>query len=311
MIYPLTGKKIYVAGHHGMVGSALVRLLSKEACEIVTTEKTLVDLRNQSAVNSWFSQNKPEVVFLAAAKVGGIHANQSYPAEFLYDNLSIASHIIHAAKEFNVEKLLFLGSSCIYPRMAPQPIQEESLLSGPLEPTNEWYAIAKIAGLKMAEAYRKQYGCDFISGMPTNLYGPGDHYDLQNSHVLPALIRKIHEAKINQQPSVILWGTGQPKREFLYVDDLAEACIFLMKQYSEPEIVNIGVGSDLSIAELANLIAEILEYTGEFIFDTSMPDGTPRKQLDVSRIHNLGWQAKTSLKKGILQSYQDFLRRHP
>lgn len=307
--FSLYKKRVWVAGHRGMVGSALIRRLATENCEILTLERKQVDLRNQEAVFSWVKQNRPDVVFLAAATVGGIHANRAYPADFLYDNLAIATHIIHAAKLYDVQKLLFLGSSCIYPRSATQPIREEALLTGSLEPTNQWYAIAKIAGLKMIEAYRLQYGCDFISCMPTNLYGPNDQYDLQKCHVLPALLRKIHEAKQNNQSNVTLWGTGKPKREFLYVDDLADACIYLMKHYSSSETINVGVGEDISIADLAQLLASVIGFTGEFIFDTKMPDGMPQKLLDRRVLTTLGWQAKTSLETGIQLTYEDYLRR--
>jgi len=308
-MFALENKRVYVAGHQGMVGKALLKRLSTEACTLLTTTRAELDLRNQDNVNQWFRQNKPEVVFLAAAKVGGIQANRSFPAEFLYDNLMIATHIIHAAYVENVPKLLFLGSSCIYPKMAAQPMLETALLSGSLEPTNQWYAIAKIAGLKLAEAYREQYGCDFISCMPTNLYGPHDHYDLQTSHVLPALIRKIHEAKEKREKLVTLWGTGKPKREFLYAEDLADACVYLMKHYSDPQTINVGVGTDLSINALANLIAKVIGYEGAFHYDTEMPDGTPQKCLDISRLQKLGWQAQTSLETGIKLCYQDYLRR--
>ncbi len=311
MPFSLEGKKVYVAGHMGMVGRALTRRLATEKCEILTVTRQQVDLKNQAAVNQWMNQHKPDVIFLAAATVGGIHANRSYPAQFLYDNLMINSNIIHAAYENKAQKLLFLGSSCIYPRNAAQPIQETALLTGSLESTNEWYAIAKIAGLKLTEAYRQQYGCDFISCMPTNLYGPFDNYDLQNSHVLPALLRKMHEAKQKNAKEVILWGTGTPKREFLFVDDLADACIFLTKHYSDAQPINIGTGEDLSISTLADIIASIVQFKGKCVFDSSMPDGTPRKLLDVSRLQALGWQAKTSLQDGIPITYQDFLRRFP
>lgn len=307
--FSLQGKRIFVAGHKGMVGSALVRRLEQENCEILTITKEKVDLRNQEAVFSWFKQNQPEVVFLAAAIVGGINANRSKPADFIYDNLAIATNVIHAAKMFDVQKLLFLGSSCIYPRLAPQPMPESSLLTGSLEPTNQWYAIAKIAGLKMIEAYRQQYQSDFISCMPTNLYGPNDHYDLQNSHVLPSLLRKIHEAKENCDKTVTIWGTGQPKREFLYVDDLADACIYLIKHYSSSEIVNVGYGEDMTIAKLAETIGLVVGYAGQFVYDSSMPDGTPQKLLDVSRLNSLGWRAKTDFQTGVRLTYDDYLSR--
>jgi len=292
-----------------MVGNALCRRLTKEDCEILTCTRDKVDLKNQVAVSQWIQQQKPDAIFLAAATVGGIEANRSNPAVFLYDNLMIASNIIHSAKENGVQKLLFLGSSCIYPRDAAQPMTEDVLLTGSLEPTNQWYAIAKIAGLKLCEAYRQQYACDFISCMPTNLYGPCDNYDLNNSHVLPALIRKIHEAKQKELPSVSLWGSGRPRREFLFVDDLADACVHLMQAYSDPKTINVGVGHDITIADLATLIADIIGYKGEFQYDSSMPDGTPQKLLDISRIRALGWQPKTDLNVGIQLSYEDFLRR--
>jgi len=308
-MFTLEGKRVYVAGHNGMVGRALVRRLATENCEVLTSDRNTVDLRNQTAVESWLKQHKPDIVLLAAARVGGVHANRSFPAQFLYDNLAIATNVIHAAKEHNVQKLLFLGSSCIYPRDASQPMHEEALLTGALEPTNQWYAIAKIAGLKLTQAYYQQYGCNFISCMPTNLYGPYDSYDLQNCHVLPALLRKIHEAKQKKQKTVVLWGTGTPRREFLYVDDLADACIYLIKHYSENETINIGVGEDITIRELANKIAEVIDYQGEFIYDASMPDGTPQKLLNIARLRTLGWQAKTDLKTGINLTYEDYLRR--
>lgn len=302
--------KIYVAGHNGMVGSAIVRALQKQGFEnlVYRTSKEL-DLRNQEAVDQFFSEEKPHYVFLAAAKVGGIVANNTYRAEFLYDNLMIVSNIVHSAHAHGVTKLLFLGSSCIYPKMAPQPIKEEYLLTGPLEYTNEPYAIAKIAGIKLCESYRDQYGADFISVMPTNLYGINDNYHPENSHVLPALIRRFHEAKMNGLNEVMIWGSGTPKREFLYADDLADACLFLMEEYSGKEIVNIGCGEDLSIRELAELVKEVTGYAGNLVFDTSKPDGTPRKLLDVSKINALGWRYKTSLREGMNMAYQDFLTK--
>ncbi|MEQ8553627.1 MAG: GDP-L-fucose synthase [Cyclobacteriaceae bacterium] len=297
--------KIFVAGHRGMVGSAIVRHLEADGFNniIVKTSKEL-DLRNQQAVEEFFQTEKPEYVFLAAAKVGGIHANNTYRADFLYDNLAMEANVIHSAHTHKVKKLLFLGSSCIYPKMAEQPLKEESLLTGLLEPTNEPYAIAKIAGIKLCESYRDQYGDNFISAMPTNLYGPNDNYDLNNSHVLPALIRKFHTAKVNKEPNVIVWGTGSPLREFLHVDDLAEALIFLMNHYDEKLFVNVGYGEDLSIKDLALLVKEVVGYEGELVFDTSKPDGTPRKLMDSSRIHKLGWKPKISLKEGIAQVYE-------
>lgn len=298
--------KIYVAGHRGMVGSAIVRKLKKEGFEnIIVKSSSELDLVNQLAVNNFFEENKPDYVFLAAARVGGIHANNAFRAEFIYNNLMIEANIIHAAYKNNVKKLLFLGSSCIYPKLAPQPLKEEYLLSGKLEFTNEPYAIAKIAGIKLCENYRLQYGCNFISAMPTNLYGPNDNYDLNNSHVLPAMIRKFHSAKINNSPEVIIWGTGTPKREFLFVDDLAEACLFLMEKYNESELVNVGCGTDVSIRELAEIVKEVVGYTGEIKNDLSKPDGTPRKLMDVTKINSLGWKHKIELKQGIKMVYED------
>lgn len=302
--------KIYVAGHNGMVGSAIVRaLMQKGFTNLVYRTSKELDLRNQVAVDEFFKDEKPQFVFLAAAKVGGIVANNTYRAEFLYDNLMIVSNIIHAAYANGVTKLLFLGSSCIYPKMAAQPIKEEYLLTGPLEYTNEPYAIAKIAGIKLCESYRDQYGADFISVMPTNLYGINDNYHPENSHVLPALIRRFHEAKVSGLEEVVIWGSGSPKREFLFADDLADACLFLMEEYSSKEIVNIGCGDDLSIKELAEMVKEVTGYTGNLAFDTSKPDGTPRKLLDVSKINALGWRYKTSLKEGMNIAYKDFLTK--
>jgi GDP-L-fucose synthase len=299
--------RIYVAGHRGMVGSAIVRQLEQQGyTHIITRTSSELDLRNQQAVQSFFEETKPEYVFLAAAKVGGIHANNVYRAEFLYDNLIIEANIIDAAYRNHCKKLLFLGSSCIYPKMAEQPLKEESLLSGFLEPTNEPYAIAKIAGIKLCEAYRDQYGCNFISGMPTNLYGPNDNYDLHNSHVLPALIRKFHTAKMNGESEVEVWGTGSPLREFLHVDDLAEACMHLMLHYSEKLFVNIGTGEDLSIKALAEMVKEIIGFEGTIRWNTDKPDGTPRKLMDVSRIHASGWKHRISLREGISAVYEDF-----
>lgn len=299
--------RIYVAGHRGMVGSAIVRQLKHQGfTEILTRTSSELDLRNQQAVETFFAETKPEYVFLAAAKVGGIHANNVYRAEFLYDNLLIEANIIHAAYRHQCKKLLFLGSSCIYPKMAEQPLKEESLLSGFLEPTNEPYAIAKIAGIKLCEAYRDQYGCNFISAMPTNLYGPNDNYDLHNSHVLPALIRKFHTAKINGESEVEVWGTGSPLREFLHVDDLAEACMHLMLNYDEKLFVNVGTGEDLSIKALAELVKEIIGFEGTIRWNTDKPDGTPRKLMDVSRIHAAGWKHRISLKEGIASVYEEF-----
>jgi len=301
---------IFVAGHRGMVGSAICRKLQQDGySKIITRTSQELDLTNQKAVDDFFENEKPQYVFLAAAKVGGIHANNTYRADFLYRNLMIESNVIHAAYAHNVKKLLFLGSSCIYPKMAPQPLKEESLLTGELEYTNEPYAIAKIAGIKMCEAYRDQYGCNFISAMPTNLYGPNDNYDLQNSHVLPALLRKFHEARVQQAPSVEVWGTGSPLREFLHVDDLAEACCFLMQHYNEKGFVNVGCGEDLSIKSLAQLIQNIVGYEGELIWNSDKPDGTPRKLMDVSKIKNMGWSPKISLEQGIKLVYQEYQQK--
>ena len=305
--FELKGKSVYVAGHRGMVGSALVRRLAREDVALVTAPRGELDLCDQAAVFDWFAAKKPQAVFVAAAKVGGIVANNTLRAEFLYDNLAIAANVIHAAHLHGCEKLMFLGSSCIYPKLAAQPLREDSVLTGPLEPTNEPYAIAKIAGIKLAEAYRSQYGSDFISVMPTNLYGPGDNYHPEYSHVVAALIRRFHEAKLSGARNVVVWGTGTPRREFLYVDDLADACIHLMKNYSEGQSINIGTGEDISIAEFARLVAAAVGYTGEISFDTSRPDGTPRKLLDVSRLAKLGWRATTSLHDGIRLAYAAFL----
>jgi GDP-L-fucose synthase len=300
--------KIYVAGHRGMVGSAIVRKLNDEGfLNIIVRTSNELDLRNQKAVNDFFEKVKPDYVFLAAAKVGGIYANNTYRAEFLYDNLMIQSNVIHASYKNGVKKLLFLGSSCIYPKLAPQPLKEEYLLTGTLESTNEPYAIAKIAGIKMCDAYRSQYGCNFISVMPTNLYGPNDNYDLNNSHVLPALLRKFHEARIKREPYVTVWGSGNPMREFLHVDDLADACFYLMMNYNEPGLINIGTGKDISIKELALLIKEIVGYKGDIKFDTSKPDGTPRKLMDVSKLHTFGWKHKIELRQGIQMVYEEVI----
>lgn len=299
--------KIYVAGHRGMVGSAIVRRLQKDGfTNIVTRSSKELDLREQQPVRDFFSSEKPDVVVLAAAKVGGIHANNVYRAQFLHENLMIQNNVIDSAYRNGVKKLLFLGSSCIYPKMAPQPLKEESLLTGLLEQTNEPYAIAKIAGIKMAESYRRQYGVNYISAMPTNLYGPNDNYDLNNSHVLPALIRKFHTAKVTNAPSVEVWGTGSPMREFLHVDDLADACFFLLQNYDEEMFVNIGTGEDLTIKALAEMIKEIVGYTGELKWNTEKPDGTPRKLMDVSRLHNMGWKHRIGLREGIAAVYKEF-----
>jgi GDP-L-fucose synthase len=308
--FDLKGKTVFVAGHHGMVGSALVRRLAQEDVRLLTARHSELDLTNQTAVFDWFASMKPQAIFLAAAKVGGIVANNTMRAEFLYDNLAIAANVIHAAHINGAEKLMFFGSSCIYPRLAPQPLREDSMLTGALEPTNEPYAIAKIAGIKLVETYRSQYGSDFINVMPTNLYGRGDNYHPEYSHVVAALIRRFHEAKMSGARNVVVWGTGTPRREFLYVDDLADACIHLMKTYSSHELVNIGIGVDVTIAEFARLVAATVGYSGEIGFDTSRPDGTPQKLLDVSRLAKLGWRAKTSLEDGIRLAYQAYLSEH-
>ncbi|MGN8151203.1 GDP-L-fucose synthase [Agrobacterium sp. 22094] len=298
-IYNLQGKRVWVAGHRGMVGSAIVRRLEQEDCEVLTVGRDTVDLANQAQTSEWIMENRPQAVFLAAAKVGGILANDTRPAEFLYENLMIESNIIEASYRAGVEKLLFLGSSCIYPKYAEQPIKEEALLTGSLEPTNEWYAIAKIAGIKLTQAYRKQYGCDFISAMPTNLYGPGDNFDLNSSHVLPALLRKAHEAKIRGDKEIVIWGTGTPRREFLHADDCADALVFLMKNYSDESHVNVGSGEDISILELAKLVCRIIGFKGEIKHDLSKPDGTPRKLMSVEKLTALGWQPTTKLSYGL------------
>ena len=300
--------KIYVAGHNGMAGSAIVRKLKAAGYDnFILCSSSELDLRDQQAVARFFENENPEYVFLAAAKVGGIYSNNRYRADFLYDNLAIETNVIHSAYRTNVRKLMFLGSSCIYPKMAPQPLKEEYLLTGKLEPTNEPYAIAKIAGVKMCEAYRDQYACNFISVMPTNLYGPNDNYHPENSHVLPALIRKFHEAKVNNQPAVTVWGTGNALREFLHVDDFADACVFLMNNYNEKEFVNIGWGSDISIKDLAYLVKKIIGFAGDIIFDTQKPDGTPRKLMDTSKLNSLGWKASITLEKGIASVYNDYV----
>ncbi len=307
--YDLAGKRVWVAGHRGMVGSAIIRRLAREACEVLTVDRAAVDLRRQAETETWLAANRPQAIFLAAATVGGILANDTRPAEFLYDNLAIEANIVHAAYRCGVEKLLFLGSSCIYPRLAPQPMPEDALLTGPLEPTNQWYAIAKIAGIKLCQAYRRQYGCDFISVMPTNLYGPGDNFDLASSHVVPALIAKVHHAKVTGADAVEIWGTGSPKREFLYVDDLADAVEHVMRTYSGEEHINIGTGTDVTIAELAELVAKVVGFTGRLVFDPSKPDGSPRKLLDVSRLQALGWTARTALEDGLHRSCRWFLEQ--
>lgn len=307
-VYELAGKRVFVAGHRGMVGGALVRRLSREDCTVLTCGRDRLDLTDQRQVLDYMKSEKPQAIFMAAARVGGIVANDTLRADFLYENLAIASNVIHCAHLCGVEKLLFLGSTCIYPREASQPMNEGSLLTGPLEKTNEPYAIAKIAGIKLAEAYRDQYGCDFISVMPTNLYGPGDNYHPEHSHVVAALIRRFHEAKEAGAASVTVWGTGTPRREFLYVDDLADACVFTMRNYSSREILNIGVGEDIEIARFAAVVASVVGYEGEIAFDTSRPDGTPRKLVDVARMTKLGWTASTGLHEGLVLAYEDFLK---
>ncbi|PSC06551.1 GDP-fucose synthetase [Alsobacter soli] len=307
VIYPLAGKRVWVAGHRGMVGSALMRRLADEGCEILTAGREKLDLERQAQVERWVQAERPDVIFLAAAKVGGILANDTYPADFLYKNLVMECNIIHAAQQAGVGKLLFLGSSCIYPKLAPQPITEDALLTGPLEPTNEWYAVAKIAGIKLAQAFRKQHGSDFISAMPTNLYGPGDNFDLQSSHVLPALIRKAHEAKLARASHLTIWGTGSPMREFLHVDDCADACVFLMKTYSGAEHVNVGAGWDLSILDLTRRVAAVVGFEGEIRTDPSKPDGMPRKLMSADRLRGMGWAPRIDLDQGIRDTYQWFL----
>ena len=307
MSYSLKGKKVWVAGHRGMVGGAVARRLESEGCELLLAGRDVVDLCDQSVVRAWMADNCPDCVVVAAAKVGGIHANNVAPVDFLQDNLIIQNNVLAAAHENDVERLLFLGSSCIYPKFADQPIREDSLLTGPLEPTNEWYAIAKIAGIKLCQAYRKQYGRDWISAMPTNLYGPGDNYDLETSHVLPALLRKFHEAKVSDAKEVVLWGSGSPLREFLHCDDLADALVFLLKHYSEYEHINVGSSSEVTIKGLAETIAQVVGYEAELVFDASKPDGTPRKLMDSSRLHELGWNNVRSLEDGIASTYEHWL----
>jgi GDP-L-fucose synthase len=302
--YSIEGKRVWVAGHRGMAGSAIVRRLAAERCEILTAGRDEVDLRRQAEVEGWMEAVRPQAIFVAAGTVGGILANATRPAEFLYDNLAIEANIIHAAHRAGVEKLLFLGSSCIYPRLAPQPMTEEALLTGPLEPTNEWYAIAKIAGIKLCQAYRRQYGCDFISAMPTNLYGPGDNYDPHSSHVAAALQVKVHRAQRTGADEIEIWGTGAPRREFLHVDDLADAVVFLMKRYAEDSHVNVGTGSDIAISDLAELLARIAGWQGRFVYDRTRPDGMPRKVMDVSRLTRLGWTAKMPVEEGFRGAYE-------
>ena len=307
MSFALANKKVWVAGHRGMVGSAVVRRLASESCTVVTAGRDTLDLRDQRAVFDWIEAERPDLAIVAAARVGGIHANDTYPAEFLYDNLIIEANLIEGARRAGVAKLVFLGSSCIYPKLAPQPISEDALLTGPLEPTNEWYAIAKIAGIKLGQAYRRQYGMDCVSAMPTNLYGPGDNYHLANSHVIPALLRKAHEAKLAGDAELTVWGSGSPYREFLHVDDLADAVVFLAREYSQDEHINVGSGSEVSIRELAELIARVVGFEGKLVWDASKPDGTPRTLMDSSRLAALGWTAKIGLEEGLRRTYADFL----
>ncbi len=308
--FDLAGKRVWVAGHRGMAGAAIVRRLQREACTVLTASRAELDLLRQDDVHAWLAARRVDAVFLAAATVGGILANATRPAEFLYQNLVIETNVIHAAKCAGVRKLLFLGSSCIYPRLAPQPMREEALLAGPLEPTNEWYAIAKIAGIKLCAAYRRQYGCDFVSVMPANLYGPGDRYDAANGHVVAALIMKIHAARLENKPTVELWGSGAPRREFLFTEDLADACVFVMKHYSDELFLNLGTGRDMTILELAQAIARVAGWNGSFTFDRSRPDGAPRKVMDVSRLRSLGWTAQTAFDDGIRQAYDWYVAHH-
>ena len=309
--YEIEGKRIFVAGHRGMVGSAIARRLVRENCEVLTTPRPQLDLMDQMRTDAWFAQHKPHAVFMAAGKVGGIIANNTLRADFIYENLVMAANVIHAAFVHGAEKLMFFGSTCIYPRLAPQPISETCMLTGPLEPTNEPYAVAKIAGIKLAEAYRDQHGADFIPVMPTNLFGPGDNYPPEPSHVVAALIRRFHEAKIASAPEVVVWGTGAPRREFLYVDDLADASVFLMKSYSDRAIINIGTGDDIAISEFARVVADVVGYRGNIVYDTSRPDGMPRKLVDVRRLNAMGWKATTGLHQGLRVAYEDFLNRQP
>jgi GDP-L-fucose synthase len=307
-MYSLKHKRVWVAGHRGMVGAAVARRLEAEDCTVLVASRTELDLTRQEAVETWMQRERPQAVFLAAAKVGGIHANDSLPASFLYDNLAIEINVIEAARRTGIEKLLLLGSSCVYPREAPQPIREKDLLTGPLEPTNQWYAIAKISGIMLCQAYRRQHGCDFISAMPTNVYGPSDNFHPEYSHVPAALLRRFHEAKESAAPSVVVWGTGRPKREFLYVDDLADACVFLMQHYSAEQHINVGTGKEITIRDFAETIKRIVGYEGDLVFDPSRPDGTPRKVLDVGVLDAMGWEARTSLQEGLALYYDWFLR---
>ena len=308
IVFSLAGKRVYVAGHSGLAGSAIVRRLAQEDCDILTADRRSLDLTQQEATEEWLLRNRPDAVFLAAARVGGIYANDAYPADFIVDNLAIALNVIRGSYKAGVKKLMALGSSCIYPKMAPQPMKEDALLTGPLEPSNQWYAIAKITGIKLCEAYRKQYGADFISVMPTNLYGPGDNYHPEHSHVPAALIRRFHEAKEAGASEVKVWGTGQPRREFLFSDDLANACVFLMQRYSESQFINVGTGQDISVAEFAEYVRDVVGFRGGIVFDRSRPDGTPQKLLDISRLERLGWAPKISLREGLSRAYADFLR---
>ena len=307
MSFDLANKKVWVAGHRGMVGSAVVRRLASESCTVVTAGRDTLDLRDQRAVFDWIEAERPDLAIVAAARVGGIHANDTYPAEFLYDNLVIEANVIEGARRAGVAKLVFLGSSCIYPKLAPQPIPEDALLTGPLEPTNEWYAIAKIAGIKLGQAYRRQYGMDCVSAMPTNLYGPGDNYHLANSHVIPALLRKAHEAKLAGDAELTVWGSGSPFREFLHVDDLADAVVFLARNYSQDEHINVGSGSEVTIRDLAELVARVVGFEGTLVWDASKPDGTPRKLMDSGRLAALGWTAQIGIEEGLRRTYADFL----
>jgi len=309
LLFDLRGKRVYVAGHSGLAGSAILRRLASEGCELLTADRATLDLTNQEQTENWIAQARPDVIFLAAARVGGIYANDTVPAEFLADNLAIALNVMRAAVAAKVKKLMFLGSSCVFPRNAPQPMTEDLLLTGALEPTNEWYAVAKIAGIKLAQAYRRQYGADFISVMPTNLYGPGDNYHPDNSHVPAALIRRFHEAKVRGADEVVVWGTGEPKREFMAADDLGDACVFVMKHYSGEGFLNIGTGEEVSIKEFAQVVAEIVGYRGKLVFDINRPDGPPRKRLDITKLTALGWAAKTPLRAGMKAAYADFVAR--
>jgi GDP-L-fucose synthase len=309
LLFDLKGQRIYVAGHKGMAGSAIVRRLAVENCEVITADRKALDLTDQSATEQWLTRTKPDAVIIAAGLVGGIYANDTFPADFIADNLAIGLNVIRGSFKAGVKKLLALGSSCIYPKLAPQPMSEEALLTGPLEPTNEWYAVAKIAAIKLCEAFRKQHGADFISVMPTNLYGPGDNYHLEVSHVPAALIRRFHEAKLANSPTVGVWGTGKPRREFLCSDDLADACVFVMKHYSAPGFLNVGTGQDITIANFAKTVSDVVGYKGDIVFDRSRPDGPPQKLLDVSKINGLGWSAKVPLREGLAAAYLDFQRR--